>query len=96
MISDLHSLYQQTEDRKNWADPTRDEMVKSLNKAHSVNKALITHIDQAQAEVTLTKLELKGMEKFVKVLLWFIGASWLVIGYIIKLLLPYAVKGMVR
>lgn len=95
-VPDLASLYQQTADRKNWDDPSRAEIVKSLNKAHAVNKALITNLDEALASLVSANEEIKALKRWLKWLLWCLGASWAVIGYIVKFLLPFAVKGMVH
>jgi hypothetical protein len=92
----LTGLYQQTADRKNWDDPNRTEIVKSLNKAHSVNKVLIANLDQALRDLVSANEEIKALKRWVKWLLWCLLASWGVVGYIVKFLLPFAVKGMVH
>ncbi len=94
--SGLSGLYQQTADRKNWADPNHAEIVKSLNKAHSVNRVLIANLDQALATLVAANEEIKALKRWLKWLLWCLGVSWAAIGGIIKFLLPYAVKGMVH
>lgn len=92
----LAGLYQQTATRKNWENPDHDDIVTSLNKAHSVNKVLLANLDQAFRNLVEANEEIKALKRWVKWLLWCLGASWAVIGYIIKFLVPFAVKGMVH
>ena len=85
----LKNLYQQTPTRHNWNNPSREEMIRSLNKAHTVNKALVKNLDE-----TLEQLE--SERTWRKRLMWAFGATWAIIGWILKLLIPFAVKGMAR
>lgn len=85
----LKNLYQQTSTRKNWDNPSRDEMVRSLNKAHTVNKTLVKNLDEALAE-------LENERRWRKRLMYAFGATWAAIGYILKLMIPFAIKGMLK
>jgi len=85
----LRNLYQQTSTRKNWDNPSREEMVRSLNKAHTVNKALVRNVDEL-----LSKLE--NERTWRKRLMWAFGATWAVFAWVLKLIIPFAVKGMIK
>jgi hypothetical protein len=89
MNTSLDTCYRQTAARANWNDPTRDELVKSLNKAHSVNRTMIAVIEAMRREL----LRERKWRKWLTVAL---ALTWTALGFIVKLLLPYAVRGMVR
>lgn len=89
MNMNLSACYQQSADRSNWNDPTRDQLVKSLNKAHAVNRTMIAVIEVMRREL----LRERRWRKWLTVAL---ALTWTVLGFIVKLLVPYAVRGMVR
>jgi hypothetical protein len=85
----LKNLYQQTETRKNWNNPSHEEMVRSLNKAHTVNKALVRNVDELLSE-------LRNERKWRKRLMFAFGATWAGFAWVLKLIIPFAVKGMLK
>lgn len=89
-------LYQQTADRNNWEKPTPEQIAQSLNKAHAVNKAVTKNLDDALFALIDARDQIKKLRFWLKVLWGALGISWTVTGYVIKLLLPFAVKGMSR
>jgi hypothetical protein len=88
-VEEVQGLYVQQPISKKWNDPTRQEMIDSVNKAHSVNKALVANLNKAL-------LEVMSGRKWIKRLLWLNGATWTMIGFTLKWLIPYAVKGMLK
>jgi hypothetical protein len=84
----LHS-YQQTATRKNWADPTREEIIRSLNKGHTVNRALEKNLNKALAELFRER-------RWRRWLMLGLGAAWAALGFMAKIFLPYAIRGMAR
>ncbi|HET9320387.1 MAG TPA: hypothetical protein VFO27_11445 [Bryobacteraceae bacterium] len=86
-VEEVRAIYQQQPISKNWNDPTRQQMIDSLNKAHSANKVLVAALDKAL-------LEVMNGRKWIRRLLWAFGLTWTIIGFLLKLFLPYAIKGM--
>jgi hypothetical protein len=86
-LRELDSQYEQLPISKNWNDPTREQMIASLNKAHKVNKALIRNLNMALKALLLE-------QKRRKQVMWAFGATWATIVVVLKWLIPYALKGM--
>lgn len=86
-------IYRQTNTRANWNNPTREEMIKSLNVAHSANRTMVTALDQNRL---LLIQERERSKNWRNLLLWALGATWTVLGFMLKFLLPWAIKGMAR
>lgn len=49
--------YQESPVRKDWNHPTFEEMAKSLNKAHDVNRALVSTVDRLQHQLGLSRFK---------------------------------------
>ena len=88
-VEEVSGLYQQRPISKKWNDPTRQEMIDSLNKAHSVNKTLVAALNKAL-------LELMRERKWRKWLWRAIAAIGVTVAGILKWLIPYAIKGMLK
>lgn len=88
-VDEVRAIYVQQPITKNWNDPTRQQMIDSLNKAHSANKILVKALDKALLEV------IDG-QKWKKRLLWAFGATWTLIAFVLKWLIPYAIRGMLK
>ncbi len=86
-------IYRQTNTRVNWDNPTREEMVKSLNDAHSANRAMVIALDQTRM---LLVQERERARNWRNLLLGALAATWTVLGFMLKFLLPWAIKGMVK
>jgi hypothetical protein len=86
-LDQLRNLYQARPITRKWNDPTRQEMIDSLNKAHSVNKSLVSALDKCLAQLIRER-------KWRNWLISAFGATWLSIGVLLKWLIPYAIKGM--
>ena len=92
----LKNLYQQTSTRRNWDNPSREEMVRSLNKAHTVNKALIKNLDEQSVELKNARLDLARERRWRKALISALISTWAAIGWMAKLMIPFAIKGMLK
>lgn len=88
-VEQVRTIYVQEPISEDWNNPTRQQMIKSLNKAHSANKVLVAALDKAL-------LEVMNGRKWIKRLLWAFGATWTCIAFTLKWLIPYAIKGMLR
>lgn len=88
-------VYHQTEKRVNWDNPTRQELIDSANAAHSANRKIIENCDQMRAALLVERRNRKRERKWLLrgiIATWTVGGT--VIGFLIKFLLPWAVKGM--
>jgi hypothetical protein len=88
-IDELRGLYHQHPLRRDWGDPTRQQMIDSLNKAHSVNKTLVAALDKAL-------VELMQERKWRRWLTAGFCGTWAVLPFFLKWLIPYAIKGMLK
>lgn len=88
-VEEVRGLYQQQPISRNWNDPTREQMIKSLNKAHAVNRTLVAALDKAIHELMQER-------KWRKWLWSAIAAVGVTVGGILKWLIPYAIKGMLK
>ena len=88
-LHELDALYTQLPITREWNNPTHEDMIKSVNKAHSVNKALIRNVNTAF-------IALQAAGKRSTRLLWAFGITWTIFAAVLKWLIPYAVKGMAR
>lgn len=86
---EVSGLYQVHPISKNWNDPTREQMIKSLNKAHAVNRTLVAALDKALRE-------LMNERKWRKWLGRGFAALAVTVGGILKWLIPYAIRGMLK
>lgn len=71
----LNELYVQTGERKNWNNPSPSQVAGSLNKAHTVNKALIANIDELRGELEATKKQLKWAKWKNNILMAILGGA---------------------
>ena len=88
-VEDVRAIYQPQPISKNWNDPTRQQMIESLNKAHSANKVLVAALDKALLQV----IEERRWRKW---LITGLGATWATMAFVLKWLIPYAIRGMLK
>ncbi len=88
-LEEVRTIYHQGPISEDWNNPTRQKMIESLNKAHSANKVLVRAFDKAL-------LEVMDGRKWKKRLLWAFGATWTLIAFTLKWLIPFAIKGMLK
>lgn len=84
-------VYRQTDQRVDWNDPTRAQLIKSANDAHSANRKIIDNCDRMRVALLA---ERRGRRWLFRGLLatWTVGGA--VLGFTVKFLLPWAIKGM--
>lgn len=76
--------------------PQRDspeQLLKALNKAHGNIRQLVTENDR----IRLASLKLDARQRLqLKIFLALMGVTWSVVGWALKLLIPYAIHGMAK
>lgn len=92
MDSTSYEYYKQVNGvRSDYGKRSQTDLIRDVNIAHDFIKKLVHEKDQIrQAQFLHSERELKWR----KILWWALGATWALIGWLIKFLLPYAVKGM--
>jgi hypothetical protein len=78
-----------------WPKRTRPSL-ESENKLHTNLRNLVVEKDRIIEQGNSLVAELKKERRWRNVLMTALGTTWAVLIYVLKLLVPYAIKGMMR
>jgi hypothetical protein len=78
-----------------WPKRTRPSL-QSENKLHTNLRNLVIEKDRIIEQGNCLVAELKKERRWRNILMTALGTTWAVLIYVLKLLVPYAIKGMMR